>query len=215
MRRIASWLFALSSAAPFAAACANTENAVLELRMQLPQAVDANGKVRAFARIAVVGNDVRIDPAQELDLPSQAFSLAELDADGCNVRLSVVADAPLADREKLERARGRGMAIVVWFCPTSAACDSRSAPRWLFDFDRALWPGERTFFEAAPQGSRCSSWGVPVSTLPTRQKADEARDDFDYSLRVGQCDVLGCLDEASQPAQDVGFCTGDGVHPCE
>lgn len=214
MKRAAPWLLALSSTMPFAVACGDPDNAVLELRLQLPRAVDANGKVRSFARIAVVGNDVPVDPAQKLALPSQTFSLAQLDADGCNVRLSVVARDPVADKGKLERARGHGLSIVIWFCPTRAVCDSRTAPRWLFDFDHALWPGERTFFEAAPQGSRCSAWGVPASTLPTLQAA-ETRAEFDYSLRVGECDVLGCLDEASQPAQDVGFCTADGVHPCE
>lgn len=196
-------------------ACAAPENAVLEVRLDLPLQADATGKELRFARIAVVTSDVSLNLDKPLTLASESFALTKRDADGCNVNLSVVADDPRKDRRLLERGKEQGLRLLVWFCPTASACDSRTAPRWLLDFDQALWPDQRSFFEAAPRGSRCSRWGVPQSTLPALQKGASETADYDFTLRVGRCQVLACLDEASRPAQDVGFCSEDGVHPCE
>lgn len=196
-------------------ACGVPDNAVLEVRLELPRQVDEEGKERAFAQVAVVADEIAFDAREKVTAKPQTFALNKRDDVDCNVALSIVAEDPRKDRARIEGADGQGFSILIWFCPSSKVCDSRSAPRWRIDFDKALWPKERTFFEAAPPGSTCSRWGVASSTLPALQKPSSAEDEVDFSLRIGQCAVLGCLDEASQPAQDVGFCDDDGVHPCE
>lgn len=196
-------------------ACGVPDNAVLEVRLELPQQFDEEGKERAFAQVAVVADEVRFDAREKVTVDSQTFALKKRDDADCNVTLSIVAEDPRKDRARIEGANGEGLSILIWFCPTPKVCDSRNAPRWRLDFDKALWPKERTFFEAAAPGSTCSRWGVASSTLPSVQKPGPDEDEVDFSLRIGQCAVLGCLDEASQPAQDVGFCDDDGVHPCE
>jgi hypothetical protein len=197
------------------ASCGSPPNAVLEVRLDLPTRYDDAGATRGFAHVAVLPSDEMIEPGTTLDASSHVFDLSQRDERGCNVVLSVVADDPGEDRARIERGMGHGLLMLVRFCPTREPCDASEAPVWLFDFDKALWPGERSFFEAALAGSRCSSWGVPVSTLPSQQRGADVSDDFDHSARVRRCDVLGCLDETSRPAADVGFCRDDGVHPCD
>ncbi len=198
----------------FLVACGGHENAVLEVRLQLPVQVDATGATRRFARVAVLPVGTVLERTTRLTVPSQGFELDRNDERGCNVTLSVVANDPRGDRAELERNTGHGLLLALWFCPTRSPCDSREAPLWLIDFDKAMWPGERTFFEASAERGRCSRWGIPVSTLPSTQRGDAVEGGFDAELRVRECQVLGCLDESSQPAEE-GFCTTGGVHPCE
>ncbi len=213
MRTTSGLLCLLWLAALLLLACAEPANAVLEVRMHLPaRTAEASDEELRFAYIAVVPSDVDLSASRSFEADAKPYDLSK---PGCNVELSIVAKDPRKDRERIERQGERGLSMLVWFCATKEPCKRADAPNWLIDFDKALWTGERTLFEADVPGGTCSSWQLAETTLPAVQSSDREQADFDFMLRVPACSVLGCLDESSVPAADVGFCSVMGVHPCD
>lgn len=187
-------------------ACAEP-NAVLEVEMALDPSEIAAALGRPSEEVRFVwvqvGSEL-FDFETEWALKKEAFELVG----GCNAQFSVEAPTPRSDRQVLDELR-----LKVWFCggepPTAVVardCTDR-VEDWQVTLQRPLYPGELTRWRFGGGACGPTTSGSTVETIESDGR----------HLVVDRCQILGCIEEESTPAEGRDYCDDETrlTHPCD